>query len=100
MNAAQLGRRLTGTSSHVKDRPLVGMWLPGGNEDNFQRQFSPRSSPAVFEYSVNSAAQLLLYAFDVTGRQRHAGCSGYGHRRDESRECSPQDRDRNQGKCH
>ena len=44
-----------------------------GNYDNFQRQLSTRSRPAVLEHIVNSAPHVPLYAFEVAGLQCYAG---------------------------
>src|SRR5205814_5696291 len=79
----QLGGRFTRTASHIEDGTLVTAWLARRDKDNLQRQFSPRSSPAVLKYIVNAAAYLLIYTINMAGRQRNArrggaGCRSFG----------------------
>src|SRR4029077_13999767 len=95
----QLRRCLAWAASHVEDRPLVRVRLTRRDENNLQRQFSSRSSPAILEHIVNSAPQLLLYLLDVARRQCHARRSGAGCRRIGTGEGSPQCRDASQSEC-
>jgi len=59
------------------------MWVTRRNEDDLQRQRVACSSLTVLEHIVATALQLLLYALDVAGRQRHLGRSGSRNRETE-----------------
>ena len=89
-------RRLSRTAGHVKDRALVGMRVARRNNDDLQWQFPACSGPAIFEDIVNSAAQFLLNAVDVTGRECYTGSGESGRRRTFRGECSPKGRDGSQ----
>ena len=57
------------------------MRLACTDQDNLQGQLSARTGAAVLEHIINSAAQLLLYALNVAGRQRYARRGRGGHRK-------------------
>ena len=97
----RFGRRFTRSAGHVEDGALVRMRVARRNENDLQWQHAAFSSLAVLEHFVDAAAQLLLYALEVAGRQRHMGCSRYGRREIELRErcaeyCGATQRDRDQ----
>src|SRR5438874_9976973 len=76
----QLRRGLARSASHIKDRSLVRVWLACMDQDDLQGQLSARTSAAILEHIINSAAQLIFYALNMAGRQRHAGCGRGGWR--------------------
>src|SRR5437763_3626274 len=76
----QFRRGLARSASHVKDRSLVRVWLACMDQDNLQGQLSACSGAAILEHIINSAAQLLLYALNMAGRQRHTGRGRTGWR--------------------
>jgi hypothetical protein len=76
-----LGVRLAGAAGQVEDGSLIRMWATSGDHHDLQGQRAALTGPAVLEYVIDAAAQLVLHVIDVARRQSHARLGWTRHRR-------------------